>query len=312
MHIALILGRHWLAANALDDEEHEPTAVQCRQRQQIHHAEVDRDKCHKLEERDHAVLGGIRHDLGHADRTGKLIHADLSADEHAHARPDEPRVVDGGAHAHTEMHAKAVGQLRKGDADALVAVCIGDCRLQLDGRQRYLFTLSAHGNLMHGGRSTAERGLKVAAHKDVVAVDLENLVARLQVARCGAGRVNRSDRRDDIAAVRAVRLHDRQHDEESHEEIHQRTRGEDDELFPEALVAQRARVVGGLLLALHRAEAADGQQAQCVGRLPLRLFQDRRPHADGKLIDAHAAGLGRAEVAQLMQRDQHAENQDGC
>ena len=73
-----------------------------------------------------------------------------------------------------------------------------------------------------------------------------------------------------------------------------------------------ARVVGGLLLALHRAEAADGQQAQCVGRLPLRLFQDRRPHADGKLIDAHAAGLGRAEVAQLMQRDQHAENQDGC
>ena len=37
-----------------------------------------------------------------------------------------------------------------------------------------------------------------------------------------------------------------------------------------------------------------------------------RPHADGKLIDAHAAGLGRAEVAQLMQRDQHAENQDGC
>lgn len=47
--------------------------------------------------------------------------------------------------------------------------------------QRYLFTLSAHGNLMRGGRSTAERGLKIAAHKDVVAVDLENLVARLQV-----------------------------------------------------------------------------------------------------------------------------------
>ena len=33
VHIALVLGRHGLAADALDDEEHEPTAVQCRQRQ---------------------------------------------------------------------------------------------------------------------------------------------------------------------------------------------------------------------------------------------------------------------------------------
>ena len=49
VHIALVLGRHGLAANALDDEEHEPTAVQCGQRQQVHHGKVDRDERAEVE-----------------------------------------------------------------------------------------------------------------------------------------------------------------------------------------------------------------------------------------------------------------------
>lgn len=188
-----------------------------------------------------------------------------------------PRVVDGGAHAHAEVHAKAVGQLRKGDANALVAVRIGDCRLQLDGRQRYLFTLSAHGNLMRCRAAAAERGLKVAAHKDVVAVDLENLVARLQVARCGAGRVNRSDRRDDIAAVRAVRLHDRKHDEESHEEIHQRTCTHDEHAARQLRLAEGVLVFTFTVLALHDARAAERQQLQAVQRAFMLVLEEVGP-----------------------------------
>ena len=41
-----------------------------------------------------------------------------------------------------------------------------------------------------------------------------------------------------------------------------------------------------------------------------RLMEELRAHADGKFVDAHAAGLGRQKVAKLMHGDEHAENQD--
>ena len=70
-----------------------------------------------------------------------------------------------------------------------------------------------------------------------------------------------------------------------------------------------ARVVGFLLLALHGAEAAHRERPQGVQRLALLLFPQCRPHADGELIDPHAAGLGRQKVTQLVYGDQYAEHQ---
>ena len=69
--------------------------------------------------------------------------------------------------------------------------------------------------------------------------------------------------------------------------------------------------VGRLVLPLHGAEAADGQQPQGILGLPLLALPEAGPHADGELVDLHAAELRRQEVAQLMDGDQHAEDQDG-
>ena len=145
----------------------------------------------------------------------------------------------------------------------------------------------------------------------MVAVDLENLVARLQVARCGAGRVNRSDRRDDIAAVRAVRLHDRQHDEESHEEIHQRTRTHDEHAARQLRLAEGVLIFTFTVLALHDARAADRQQLQAVHRAVIFVLENGRAHADPEFIDLHAAALGGDKMAEFMHDDQHAEGQNG-
>ncbi len=43
---------------------------------------------------------------------------------------------------------------------------------------------------------------------------------------------------------------------------------------------------------------------------PFFLCQQGGAHADGELVDPHAAGLGRQEVAQLVDGDEDAENQD--
>ena len=65
-----------------------------------------------------------------------------------------------------------------------------------------------------------------------------------------------------------------------------------------------------LVLPLHGAKAADGQKPQGILRVALRLVEELRTHADGKFIDAHAAGLGRQKVAELVHGNEHAENQD--
>ena len=76
------------------------------------------------------------------------------------------------------------------------------------------------------------------------------------------------------------------------------------------LVIQGSGVVGVLLLPLHGAEAADGQQAQSIGGIAPWSFEQGGAHADGELVDPHAAGLGRQKVAQLVDGDEHAEYQD--
>ena len=76
---------------------------------------------------------------------------------------------------------------------------------------------------------------------------------------------------------------------------------QDDELLPEALHRERARIVGVAVLALEADEAADRQPVQGVERLALRA-QDLRPRreADAELQDADPEEAGQDEVAHLV------------
>ena len=101
-----------------------------------------------------------------------------------------------------------------------------------------------------------------------------------------------------------------QHDHEPGQEVHKRPGREDDEPLPHLLVGERARVVRVAVLPFHGAVAPEGDAPQGIERLALLLFEDRRPHADRKLVHLDAAGLGRGEVAELVHGDEKAEDQN--
>ena len=67
---------------------------------------------------------------------------------------------------------------------------------------------------------------------------------------------------------------------------------------------------GIAVLALHGAEAADRDAAQGIERFAALLFEKRGAHADGKFVDLHVQSLGRQEMAQLVNEDQKAEDQN--
>ena len=99
-------------------------------------------------------------------------------------------------------------------------------------------------------------------------------------------------------------------DDKAQQEIHEGPGAEDDDALPGGLGGEGARVVRGLVLAGHGAVAPEGDQAQGVEGLALLLFPEGRAHAQGELIHPHAAGLGRQEVAALVDAHQQAEEQN--
>ena len=135
-------------------------------------------------------------------------------------------------------------------------------------------------------------------------VTLLQAVSALQRAAVGKARHHRHVERPGIG----VQYQD---NEQSRDEVHGRACREDQQLGPEALVVQGCRIIGILLFAFHGTETAHRKQPQGVLRLPLLLLPQGGPHADGKLVDPHAAGLGRHEMPQLVDGDEHAEHQYG-
>ena len=129
-------------------------------------------------------------------------------------------------------------------------------------------------------------------------------VLRLQRAALGKG----GDGRVVESLCAAVQ---QQQDQKARQKIHDGAGGENQQLGPESLPVQGMGVVGVLVLALHGAETAAGDGSQGVECFALLLFPQGRPHADGKFVDGHAAGLGRQKVAQLMDGDQYAEDENG-
>ena len=64
-----------------------------------------------------------------------------------------------------------------------------------------------------------------------------------------------------------------------------------------------------LVLALHGAEAADGERPQRIGGLPLAPVEQAGAHADGKLIHPHAHPFGGEKMPEFMNHNQHAQHQ---
>ena len=98
-----------------------------------------------------------------------------------------------------------------------------------------------------------------------------------------------------------------QHNHQPQHKVHEGTGHQDQRPLPGRLIGEGPGLVAVFVLSGHGAEAAEGDAAQGIFRLPLFPFEDGRAHADGKLLHPHAAGFGGGKVAQLMHGDQHAE-----
>ena len=95
------------------------------------------------------------------------------------------------------------------------------------------------------------------------------------------------------------------------EEVHKGSRHQNDELSPGRLIGKCPGVVGGVVLPLHGAEAAHGDGAQGILRLPFLRGEQQRPHADGKFVHPHPQQLGGDEVSELMQGDEDTKHENG-
>ena len=181
--------------------------------------------------------------------------------------------------------------------------------LHVEILQTELLAVPADDQVEVAGLVAAQQQGHVAEGVDALPVDGQDAVAHLKAGggfqRAAVGEA--VDHRDVDGLDPGVK---HQNDDKAREEVHQGAGGKDQELAPEALVIQGSGVVGVLLLPFHGAEAADGQQAQSICGIAPGLFEQGGAHADGELVDPHAAGLGRQKVAQLVDGDEHAEYQD--
>ena len=99
-------------------------------------------------------------------------------------------------------------------------------------------------------------------------------------------------------------------DQQARDKIHEGAGHQNDQPLPPGRIVEGSGVVALLVLALHGAVAADWQQAQRIEGLPSLRLQELRAHVDGVFVHLHARELGRDEMAELMDGDQEAENQN--
>ena len=181
----------------------------------------------------------------------------------------------------------------------------------MHGRQIHLFAVAADNHMVGAGVVALHQIGDVVIGKDVLAVDLENLVARHQTVRRVADR--RIVKAQNLPCADKVAVHADQNarDDQTENQIKCRAGGHDDDPLPNLFVAKRAVVVGAFVLALHRAIAADGKQMQRIFGFFALLFENRRPHAERKLVDLDAEELCENKVSEFMDKDDHAEKENG-
>ena len=100
MEVPLVLGVDFLPGDGLhgggNDHTHNPSPVQSRNGQQVHHRQVDGDKAAEIQHIHQGIQpgGGLirhhRHLLNNAHRSGHISNARLAGKEHLQAQPDKP------------------------------------------------------------------------------------------------------------------------------------------------------------------------------------------------------------------------------
>ena len=103
---------------------------------------------------------------------------------------------------------------------------------------------------------------------------------------------------------------DNHHQEKAQDDVEDAAGGHHQKAFPHRLVAKGPGVAAVLVLALHGAVAANGQQAQAVLGLPFLKANQFWPHAQGKLVDPDARGLCQQEMSQLVKENDKAKKQN--
>ena len=319
--VAFILGGNFLLRDRGEHRVHQQqkraAAVQRRQGQHVHDGQIDRDERPEIQHVQNAVrrgrggLAGLGDGGHHADRPGHVVHRYQPGHQIPEAHPDEPRKIqrrvprvfeDGPDRLLLVAEIQAVFILLH--AVHVVELLLHGKVLQLDQLPVPLHDQIVAARLV-AGKERGDVGIDIHA----AAVDLVKLVADLQpLLRLQLAAVKEAG---DLRGRKArhARVEDRQH-HQARQKVHERTGRQNDEPFPPDFGGKGPGIVGFLILALHGAVAAHGNAAQGIERLAALLFHDGRAHADGKLVHLHVQRLGREKMAQLVDEDQKAENQD--
>ena len=259
------------------------------------------------------LLAHLGHGGDDAHRAAEILQPRLTRDKHLQAEADDADKVHGVVPRVAQAHAP-VGLLdAEVDAEAgvLLAVRAG-IRAALHGEvmELDLLAVTLHRQVVDPGGVAGKEQAHVAEYVDALPVDGDDAVAGVEAVgtlqRASVGKAGDGGRVERLGT--GVEEED---DDKAGEEVHGRAGGEDQQLFPKALTVQRRRVVGVLLFPFHGAEAAHGEGAEGIPGVAPLLFPQNGAHADGKFVDADAAGLGGQEVAQFVDGDEHAEHQQG-
>ena len=144
---------------------------------------------------------------------------------------------------------------------------------------------------------------------DPVTVDLHKAVPHLQSFRAliGAAVHKALNRRGNKGSCTEIKAEDHH---KAEQEIVERAGTEDQNTLPGRLRRKCARIVGIAVFPFHRAVAAERYGTKRIERLTLLFFPDGGSHADRELVDLHTAELCHGEMAELVNGDQDAENQN--
>ena len=102
-----------------------------------------------------------------------------------------------------------------------------------------------------------------------------------------------------------------QNDQETGQKVHKHPGQQNNDPLPPGAVWKSPGVSRlSFSISFHCAKAANRQPTQGIIRFFTLFMDQKRPHADGKLVDLHPTGFGRHKVTKLMQSDQDTKHQN--
>ena len=314
MDIALVLGIKLFLRYCFDNDRYYhqkySAAVKCRYRQHVHYCKVNGYEGREIQHAVHCVgrargrAARLVHHIDYSDGSRHIVNADCAVDKVTESEPDKARKFLGRVPDILKLHAER-GLFNAPDEAVFESLLAFNGRNELHILKLDLLPVAQHDDIVNAVSALKEHR-NVAYEVYPVAVNAVKLITGLKgLRRIILASVKKiSDYRGSEGFRSAVHDDDQYNAEQ---EIHERACAQDEKALPKALIGKCAGILRFLVLA-HGAEAAYGENAQRIQRLSPLLFDYCRSHAYRKFIHAHAAGLGRCEVAEFVDGDKHAEH----